>query len=94
MGRLAFEALLAHYNDKSVPPEFILPVTLMVRRSCGCLSEAVLRVNEGLQADEPNLKIPLAGREVRAGVLLKARREVLLDEMQRTMVQDSTFVPF
>ena len=94
MGRLAFEALLAHYNDKSVPPEFTLPVTLMVRRSCGCLSEAVLRVNEGLQADEPNLKIPLAGREIRAGVLLKARREVILDEMHRTMVQIAPSFPF
>lgn len=95
MGRLALEALAAHYHDKSVPPEFTLPVMLMVRRSCGCLSEDVLQVNEGLQGDDPNKRITVTERVNRADLLLEARRQVILDEMKRALVQaDVPSFPF
>ncbi len=93
MGRLALEALAAHCRKKSVPPEFTLPVTLMVRRSCGCLSEDVLQVNEGMRADDRAVPTVLA--EARANVLLEARRGIILDEMKRTLVQtDAPPLPF
>jgi signal transduction histidine kinase/CheY-like chemotaxis protein len=85
MGRLALESLLAQYQGKSVPPELILPTTLLIRRSCGCLSEAVLRVDEGLQLADGE-KSAHVGKPVPAGRLLKARQDILLAEVQRTPV--------
>jgi signal transduction histidine kinase/DNA-binding LacI/PurR family transcriptional regulator/CheY-like chemotaxis protein len=85
MGRLALEALAAYHGQKSVPQVFTLPVTLMVRRSCGCQSEAVLQVNEGLQADEVRTRINLDKSVPEPGILLETRREIILDEMQRAL---------
>jgi signal transduction histidine kinase/DNA-binding LacI/PurR family transcriptional regulator/CheY-like chemotaxis protein len=83
MGRLALESLLAQYQGKSVPPELILPTTPLIRRSCGCVSEAVLRVDEGLQRTAGK-KSAADRKPVPAGKLLKARQDVLLAEVQRT----------
>jgi signal transduction histidine kinase/DNA-binding LacI/PurR family transcriptional regulator/DNA-binding response OmpR family regulator len=86
MGRLAVEALSANYRGNSVPKEFVLPVSLMVRRSCGCLSESVLSVNEGLEISDTHEVISVTRKNTDAGVLLHARREILLGEMQRAIV--------
>jgi len=83
MGRLALEALVAQYQGKSVPQELILPTTPLVRRSCGCLSEAVLRVDEGLQLTIGE-KAADDVKTAQAGPLLEARQEILLAEVQRT----------
>ncbi len=93
MGRLALETLLAHYQEKSVPQELVLPTTLMVRRSCGCFSESVLRVDEGLQ-HWMGEEAAGDGKTVQAGPLVEARREVFLAEVQRTMAQrDAALFP-
>ncbi len=86
MGRLAVEALSANYRGNSVPKEFVLPVSLMVRRSCGCLSESVLSVSEGLPVGSSYEKTAIVGKDIDAGVLLQARRKILLNEMQRATV--------
>jgi signal transduction histidine kinase/DNA-binding LacI/PurR family transcriptional regulator/DNA-binding response OmpR family regulator len=86
MGRLAVEALVAHYRGKSVPKEFVLPVSLMVRRSCGCLSESVLSVSEGLQEGFSQEKTASIEKKIDAVTALKKRREILLNEMQRAIV--------
>jgi len=86
MGRMAVEALLAYHQGKSVPQKLILPTTLLVRRSCGCLSEEVLRVNEGMQVANPDEKATDHRKKKSVGSLLEARREVLLGEVQRVTV--------
>ncbi len=88
MGRLAVEALLAHHNGQSVPQEFILPISLIVRRSCGCLSESVLNASEAIQVDRSFEKETLLVQKTKASVLLDARRAVILGEMQRVMIQE------
>lgn len=90
MGRIALEALLAHYQGKSVPPKLFLPTTLLTRRSCGCLSEAVINVNQGLQparqsASKVDQKAIGRPHTPRAGNLLGQRRDLLLSEVQRAM---------
>ncbi|MGA2490280.1 MAG: substrate-binding domain-containing protein, partial [Anaerolineales bacterium] len=85
MGRLALEALLAYTQGKSVPPKLFLPTTLRVRRSCGCLSEAVVNVNQGMQITKVNERTTEPTRTAQASSLLEARREVLLAEVQRAM---------
>lgn len=90
MGRLALEALLAYHQGKSVPPKLFLPTTLLTRRSCGCLSEAVVNVNQGLPiarlpVASPNEKAAGKPANAQVGVLLEARRELLLSEVQRAM---------
>ncbi|HTX92574.1 MAG TPA: substrate-binding domain-containing protein [Anaerolineales bacterium] len=89
MGRLALEVLLAHYNGKSVPKEFILPISLVVRRSCGCMSESVLRVDEGLQAEKTGELLAVPRKAAKAGTALETRRAVLLDEMKRALAISS-----
>ncbi len=90
MGQLALEALVANHQGKSVPPRLFLPTTLLLRRSCGCMSEAVVHVNQGMQIAKLEEKVTDTTRMAQAGSLLEARREVLLGEMQRAMVlQDS-----
>jgi signal transduction histidine kinase/DNA-binding LacI/PurR family transcriptional regulator/AraC-like DNA-binding protein/response regulator of citrate/malate metabolism len=86
MGRLALEALVAHHQGKSVPQRLVLPTTLMVRRSCGCLSEAVLRVDDGMQGPKPEEKVSDLSSHIQAGSPLGARREIILGEVQRAMV--------
>jgi signal transduction histidine kinase/DNA-binding LacI/PurR family transcriptional regulator/AraC-like DNA-binding protein/DNA-binding LytR/AlgR family response regulator len=86
MGQLALEALVAYHQGKSVPPRLFLPTTLMMRRSCGCLSEAVVNVNQGMQIAKPEEKATEPTRMAHAGSLLEERREVLLGEMQRALV--------
>jgi signal transduction histidine kinase/DNA-binding LacI/PurR family transcriptional regulator/DNA-binding response OmpR family regulator len=87
MGRLALEALAAHFQEKSVPPEFTLPVTLMVRRSCGCLPESVLQVSEGLRSEAAlERALPLEIKPSPAE-LLGTRRKVILEEMRRSGTQ-------
>jgi signal transduction histidine kinase/DNA-binding LacI/PurR family transcriptional regulator/AraC-like DNA-binding protein/ActR/RegA family two-component response regulator len=85
LGRMALEALLAYHQGKSVPQRLILPTTQMIRRSCGCLSEAVLRVNEGMPALSLGEK-PIADDKDRAGALLDERRGILLGEVRRAMM--------
>ena len=87
MGRLAVEALSANYRGQSVPKEFVLPVSLMVRFSCGCLSESVLNVSDGFQAGISHEEIAVVEKNTAAGVLFQARREILLNEMQRAVAQ-------
>jgi len=86
MGRLALEALSAHINGRSVPPQFVLPVSLIERRSCGCSSESILRVNESSQlqsiGDVPAVPVKKAGARALLG---GSRRKVLLDEMKRAL---------
>ncbi len=86
MGQLALEALVAYHQGKSVPPKLFLPTTLLLRRSCGCMSEAVVHVNQGMQIAKPEKKAAHPTRMAQAGSLLQARRAVLLEEMQRGMV--------
>ncbi len=89
MGSLALEALLAHYEGKSVPPRLILPTRLIVRRSCGCLFESVSRVDDGMSLTRlEGGRLP-APTLVEAKTLLEQRRSVLLSEMQRAMVPRS-----
>ena len=85
MGRMALEALLAYHQGKSVPSTLFLPTTLLLRRSCGCLPEAVVNVNQGLQTTMPDDKGAEPTRIVQAGALLEARREILLREVQRAI---------
>jgi signal transduction histidine kinase/DNA-binding LacI/PurR family transcriptional regulator/AraC-like DNA-binding protein/ActR/RegA family two-component response regulator len=87
MGQLAVEVLSANYRGNSVPKEFVLPVSLMVRRSCGCLSESVLSVSKGLPVGNFYNKITSIEKNIDAGALLQARREILLSEMQRAIVR-------
>ncbi|MGB8214025.1 MAG: substrate-binding domain-containing protein [Anaerolineales bacterium] len=93
MGRLALEALLAYHQGKSVPPRLFLPTTLLTRRSCGCLSEAVVSVNQGMQSAWPEEKAAGNMPMAQAGPLLEARRAVLLGEMQRAVVLQNLPVP-
>ncbi len=86
MGRLALEALLAHHQGKSVPPKLILPTTLQLRHSCGCLSEAVLHVSGGMQAIRPLEQTGDPADKSLACSLLEKRRAILLEEMHRAMV--------
>jgi len=44
IGRQAFEALLKRGNGEAVKPVNILPASLVVRWSCGCLPESVKSV--------------------------------------------------
>ena len=69
MGRLALEALVAYHQGKSVPPRLFLPTTLLLRRSCGCLSEAVVSVNQGMQIAKPEEKVTRAMSTVKAASL-------------------------
>ncbi|MGB7538923.1 MAG: substrate-binding domain-containing protein [Anaerolineales bacterium] len=86
MGRLALEALLAHHQGKSVPPKLILPTTLLLRHSCGCLSETVLHVGGGIPAVPPAEKTADPEDKTLACSLLEKRREILLEEVHRAMV--------
>jgi len=43
IGRQALESLLKRINGESIPPVTLLPVSLIVRWSCGCLPESVQR---------------------------------------------------
>ena len=43
IGRQALESLLKHINGETVSPVTLLPVSLIVRWSCGCLPESVQR---------------------------------------------------
>jgi signal transduction histidine kinase/DNA-binding LacI/PurR family transcriptional regulator/AraC-like DNA-binding protein len=89
MGRLALEALVAHHRGKSVPPKLFLPTTLVTRHSCGCMSDAVEHVNQGMQIPWHEERVADPTRLAKAGSLLEARREILLGEMQRaTVLQD------
>jgi len=85
MGHLALEALLAHYQGRSVPPRLILPTRLITRRSCGCLFEAVARVDEGMSLPEPASGEQARSLPARVDPLLETRRAILLGEMQRAM---------
>jgi signal transduction histidine kinase/DNA-binding LacI/PurR family transcriptional regulator/AraC-like DNA-binding protein/ActR/RegA family two-component response regulator len=87
MGLLALEALVAYHQGKSVPPRLFLPTTLLMRRSCGCLSESVVNVNQGVQIARPEETASEPMEVVQASSLLEARREVLLGEIQRARVQ-------
>ena len=94
MGRLALQALLAYHQGKSVPPRLFLPTTLQMRRSCGCLSEAVANVNQGMQFPKLDERGVDTSRLALAGPLLNANREVLLGEMRRAIVlQDLPVFP-
>ncbi|HVM72301.1 MAG TPA: substrate-binding domain-containing protein [Anaerolineales bacterium] len=86
MGLLALQALVAYYQGKGVPSRLFLPTTLQVRRSCGCLSEAVVHVNQGMQFPRQEEKAADLLKINQAGPLLEARRELLLGEMQHAMV--------
>ncbi len=59
----------------------------MVRRSCGCLSDAVLQVNEGMQTGLSVRPGASGGVNTGAVVLLEKRRDIILEEMQRAMGQ-------
>lgn len=90
MGSLALEALLAHYQGRSMPPRLILPTRLITRRSCGCLFETVSRVDEGMfAASFPPEDGPDLTEAVRIEELLQRRRDILLSEMQRAMTPRS-----
>lgn len=43
IGRQALESLLKRINGETIPPVTLLPVSLIVRWSCGCLPESVQR---------------------------------------------------
>jgi signal transduction histidine kinase/DNA-binding LacI/PurR family transcriptional regulator/AraC-like DNA-binding protein/ActR/RegA family two-component response regulator len=86
MGRLALEALLAHHQGKSVPQKLILPTTLLVRHSCGCLSEAVQHMSGGMPAAKVEEKSADPADKDLACSLLEKRREILLEEVHRAMV--------
>jgi signal transduction histidine kinase/DNA-binding LacI/PurR family transcriptional regulator/CheY-like chemotaxis protein len=85
MGRLAVEALSAYCRGNSVPREFVLPVSLMVRRSCGCQSEPVLSVSAGMQPDVLPKKRIKSGEVPAGGALLRTRRQILISETKRTI---------
>jgi DNA-binding LacI/PurR family transcriptional regulator/anti-anti-sigma regulatory factor len=59
-GRKAVETLLAVLAGESVPDEVPLPSEMVVRRSCGCKSAAVLRASTGLTPDSSSVQ---AGRD-------------------------------
>jgi len=86
MGRLALESLLAHHQGKSVPPKLILPTTLRLRHSCGCLSEAVQHVGGGFPSARAEEAAGAPAGKDPAGPLLEERREILLEEVHRAMV--------
>jgi signal transduction histidine kinase/DNA-binding LacI/PurR family transcriptional regulator/AraC-like DNA-binding protein/response regulator of citrate/malate metabolism len=86
MGRLALESLLAHHQGKSVPPKLILPTTLQLRHSCGCLSEAVQHVSGGMPAAPSDEKAAGPQDLDLTCSLLEKRRETILEEMHRAMV--------
>jgi len=86
MGQLALEALVANHYGKSVPPKLIMPTMLQLRRSCGCMSEAVVHVNQGMQIPRHEERVADPTRLAQAGPLLEVRREILLGEMQRAKV--------
>jgi signal transduction histidine kinase/DNA-binding LacI/PurR family transcriptional regulator/AraC-like DNA-binding protein/DNA-binding LytR/AlgR family response regulator len=86
MGQLALEALLAHHQGKSVPQKFILPTTLLLRHSCGCLSEAVLHAGGGMPVAKRDEKTADQPDKDLACLLLEGRREILLGEVHRAMV--------
>ena len=62
----------------------------MVRRSCGCLSESVLSVTEGLEINTEPQESSLNRKISDGEELLQARREILLSEMQRAIVHSET----
>jgi signal transduction histidine kinase/DNA-binding LacI/PurR family transcriptional regulator/AraC-like DNA-binding protein len=86
MGRLALEALLAHHQGKGVPPKFILPTALLLRHSCGCLSEAVQQASGTIPAEKDGAGVPHPPDGSLAGTLLEARRDIILGEVHRAMV--------
>ena len=77
MGQLALEALVANHNGKSVPPKLFMPTTLQLRRSCGCMSEAVVHVNQGMQMPRHEERVSDPTRSAQADSLLDAHREIL-----------------
>lgn len=47
LGRLAVERLLGAINGEAAPERLVLPLELIIRRSCGCLSPQVLQAAAG-----------------------------------------------
>ncbi len=47
LGRLALERLLRMLNGEAAPERLVLPLELIIRRSCGCLSPQVLQASAG-----------------------------------------------
>ncbi len=88
MGLLALEALLAYHQGKSVPPRLFLPTTLLLRRSCGCVSGSVANVNQGMPAAQTAAVSVIHQKQSTAVSLLRERREVLIREMQRAASVD------
>ncbi len=81
LGYTAVETLLDLLAGRSVPELVTVPSALMVRQSCGCLSQAVVEAAAGLQAAVGPAK---ANREEFEAVLT-AQREEILDGMMRAL---------
>ncbi|MGD8599547.1 MAG: substrate-binding domain-containing protein, partial [Anaerolineae bacterium] len=72
-GRRAAEMLLALLAGEQVPEQVVLPASLQVRRSCGCLLPSVIQAAAGPTA------LPVVGDTTAAA--LAAQREVVLDAL-------------
>jgi DNA-binding LacI/PurR family transcriptional regulator/signal transduction histidine kinase len=70
-GRRATEMLLALLAGEDVPEQVILPTELVVRRSCGCLSQAMSRT----------ATVPVTITTETFETIFSARRERILSEM-------------
>lgn len=89
-GKQAVEMLLARLEGRPVPEKLILPARLVVRRSCGCLSEVVLQASvSGYDSIESTPKQPLDFNKTPA----VAQAEIVSEMVQAMMASpDSTFL--
>ena len=78
LGWQGAEMLLAQVQGEKVPERVLLPTRLVVRRSCGCFSQATIQAVAGLVL--PAQASP-GQTQVSFDTALSARRELVLLEM-------------
>jgi DNA-binding LacI/PurR family transcriptional regulator/signal transduction histidine kinase len=78
-GKRACEMLLGLLNGEAVPEQVTLPTELVVRQSCGCLSETMLNVAAS----------PIVTTSEPTTAVLSTQQEVILAEMVQTVESHS-----
>ena len=79
MGRQAVELVLAMIAGEKVPERVVLPSDLIVRRSCGCTSQAVVEAAAELPSAAGPVKV---NRETFEAALVAQREEILAEMTQ------------
>lgn len=80
--RQAVELLLAMIAGEPIPEQIVLPTRLVIRRSCGCYSQAVLQASTGAGGEARPWPSPPDTVEAFEQALASSRSEIIAEMLQ------------